>query len=104
MARFFVYEEYGAKYESTLHDMASASKHIPNWHAYERGIEALAHSLKSNSGREGNNRKGLTFEDLLIKVRTHTHRMITRAYIYDSPYSEYANTLCYSPTSTGILL
>ena len=68
MTRFFVYEEYGAKYEVTLRDMASASKHIPNWHAYERGIEALAHSLVGNTSRDGSNRKGLTFEDLLIKV------------------------------------
>ena len=73
MARFFVYEEYGAKYESTLRDMASASKHIPNWHAYERGIEALAHSLFSVKGRDGRNRKGLTFEDLLIKVIDYTY-------------------------------
>ena len=68
MARFFVYEEYGAKYESMLRDMSTTSKQIPNWHAYERGIEALAHSLTSNSNHLGTNRKGLTFEDLLIKV------------------------------------
>jgi len=68
MTRFFVYEEYGAKYESMLRDMATTSKQIPNWHAYERGIEALAHSLTSSSPRGGTNRKGLTFEDLLIKV------------------------------------
>ena len=68
MTRFFVYEEYGAEYESMLRDMATTSKHIPNWHAYERGIEALAHSLTSNSSQGGTNRKGLTFADLLIKV------------------------------------
>ena len=78
MARFFVYEEYGAKYESTLRDMALASKHIPNWHAYERGIEALAHSLFSVKSRDGRNRKGLTFEDLLIKVSDHTYRTTIR--------------------------
>ncbi|KAL8787962.1 MAG: hypothetical protein Q9195_007550 [Heterodermia aff. obscurata] len=67
MTRFFVYEEYGAKYESTLRDMALASKHIPNWHAYERGIEALANSLLTANVHDRSNRKGLTFEDLLIK-------------------------------------
>lgn len=69
MGRFFVYEEYGAKYESMILDMTSASKNIPNWHVYERGIEALAHSLASTSSRTFCSRKGLTFEDLLIKVR-----------------------------------
>jgi hypothetical protein len=68
LTRFFIYEEYGAKYESMLHDMATTSKQIPNWHAYERGIEALAHSLISCNPYGGTNRKGLTFEDLLIKV------------------------------------
>ena len=73
MTQFFVYEEYGAKYESTLRDMASASKHIPNWHAYERGIEALANSLLTANVHDRSNRKGLTFEDLLIKVSYHAH-------------------------------
>ncbi len=68
MGRFFVYEEYGAKYESMLLDMTSASKGIANWHVYERGIEALAHSLASTSTRALSCKKGLTFEDLLIKA------------------------------------
>lgn len=73
MTRFFVYEEYGAKYESMLHDMAMTSKQIPTWHAYERGIEALAHSLISSNSYGRTNRKGLTFEDLLIKVGVEAH-------------------------------
>ena len=77
MTRFFVYEEYGAKYESTLRDMASASKHIPNWHAYERGIEALANSLLNANFHDRSNRKGLTFEDLLIKVSGHAYQLYT---------------------------
>ncbi|KAI9870394.1 MAG: hypothetical protein M1830_004299 [Pleopsidium flavum] len=67
MNRFFAYEEYGAKYEMMVQDMASTYSSIPNWHAYERGIEALANSLTSINGREANSRKGLTFGDLLIK-------------------------------------
>ncbi|MCJ1426910.1 hypothetical protein MMC29_004813 [Sticta canariensis] len=67
MGRFFVYEEYGAKYESMLLEMTSTSKAIPNFQVYERGIEALAHSLASTSTRTSYNRKGMTFEDLLIK-------------------------------------
>ncbi len=69
MMRFFVYEEYGAKYELMLRDLTSTSRSIPNWHAYERGIEALANSLASSSTQGEICRKGLTFEDLLIKVR-----------------------------------
>ncbi|MCJ1469436.1 hypothetical protein MMC07_008069 [Pseudocyphellaria aurata] len=67
MGRFFVYEEYGAKYESMLLEMTSTSKTIPNFQIYERGIEALAHSLASTSTRTSYSRKGMTFEDLLIK-------------------------------------
>lgn len=68
MGRFFIYEEYGANYESMLLDMTSTSKTIPNWHVYERGIEALANSLASADNRAVCSKKGLTFEDLLIKV------------------------------------
>jgi len=68
MARFFVYEEYGAKYELMLRDLTSTSKTIPTWHAYERGIEALANSLATSNTPGEISRKGLTFEDLLIKV------------------------------------
>ena len=63
-----MYEEYGARYESMLYDMTSTSKMIPNWQAYERGIEALANTLAPTSCRNGTSRKGLTFGDLLIKV------------------------------------
>ncbi len=68
MKRFLAYEEYGAKYEMMVHDVASTYKTIPTWHAYERGIEALANSLTSVNKDESPRRKGLTFEDLIIKV------------------------------------
>lgn len=68
MGRFFVYEEYGAKYEMMLQSIASTSKNIPNWYAYERGIEALVNSLLPRSSPENRNKKGLKFEDLVIKV------------------------------------
>lgn len=69
LRRFFLYEEYGAKYESMLRDMAMLSKNIPKWSAYERGIEALVNSLFPRHGILDRSRKGLTHEDLLIKVR-----------------------------------
>jgi hypothetical protein len=68
MSDFFLYEEYGARYESMLCEMTITSKSIPNWHCYERGVEALANTLAPVNIREGCNRKGLTFGDLLIKV------------------------------------
>lgn len=68
MSRFFIYEEYGAQYESMLRDMISTSKTIPNWHVYERGIEALANSWASTTNGSTQTKKGLTFEDLLIKA------------------------------------
>ena len=68
LKRFFLYEEYGAKYESMLRNMAMLSKVIPNWSTYERGIEALVNSLFQQNGVVEGSRKGLTHEDLLIKV------------------------------------
>ena len=68
LPRFFLYEEYGAKYESMLESMGSLSKTLPTWSAYERGIESLVNSLIPQNGRALGSRKGLTLEDLLIKV------------------------------------
>ena len=41
---------------------------MPNWAAYERGIEALVNSLVPQSSGLEDSRKCLTLEDLLIKV------------------------------------
>ncbi|KAI9822224.1 MAG: hypothetical protein M1832_003047 [Thelocarpon impressellum] len=68
MKRFFAYEEYGAKYEMMIKDVASTYKAIPSWTAYEKGIEALAISITSINGRAASDRKSLTFGDLLIKA------------------------------------
>ncbi|KAL9601799.1 MAG: hypothetical protein Q9219_002289 [cf. Caloplaca sp. 3 TL-2023] len=67
LGRFFIYYEYGSQYELMLRDMVVTSKSINNWHAFERSIEALANSLASSSGSEESSKKGLAFEDLLIK-------------------------------------
>ena len=48
--------------------MAMLSKIIPNWSTYERGIETLVNSLFPQNGVIKGNKKGLTHEDLLIKV------------------------------------
>jgi hypothetical protein len=71
MKRFFTYEEYGAKYELMVRDVASTYKTVPSWHAYEKGIESLASFITSINNREAYSKKGLTFSDLLIKVIHH---------------------------------
>ena len=68
MPRFFIYEEYGARYESILQLVAATSRSIPTWEAFERGIEALMNSLLPKKHPEEGKKKGLTLEDLLIKV------------------------------------
>jgi hypothetical protein len=67
MSRFFAYEEYSAKYEMMLKDVASTYKSVSGWSAYEMGLEALATSLASINNRERECRKALTVADLLIK-------------------------------------
>ncbi|ROT40036.1 Dbl homology domain-containing protein [Sodiomyces alkalinus F11] len=67
MSRFFIYEEYGAKYEMMVKDVASAHHKLPQWDAYQRGLEALASSLGAASYHENQSRKSLTIGDLLVK-------------------------------------
>lgn len=69
MDRFFIYEEYGAKYEMMIQDVASAHRRMPQWDMYQKGLEALASSLGSANSHEDQARKSLTMGDLLVKVR-----------------------------------
>jgi hypothetical protein len=68
MHRFFVYEEYGAKYEMMVKDVASTHRTIPQWDTYQKGLEALASSLSSINSQEEHSKKSLTVGDLLVKV------------------------------------
>lgn len=68
MNRFFIYEEYGAKYDFMIKDVATAYKTIPQWETYQRGIEALASSLASTNTQQGGTKKALTIGNLLVKV------------------------------------
>ena len=68
MNRFFVYEEYGAKYEMMIKDVASTYRTIPQWDVYQKGLEALASSLASINSQNDNSKKSLTIGDLLVKV------------------------------------
>ena len=101
MSRFFVYEEYGAKFETMLHEMTLAAKNVPNWQAYERGLEALANTLAPNSGSDLNPKKGLTFADLLIKVCNANSVRGKGALTYPSLFNESANTHCCLQIYTG---
>ncbi|KAL0939286.1 rho guanyl nucleotide exchange factor [Colletotrichum truncatum] len=67
MNRFFIYEEYGAKYEMMIKDVASAHRTMPHWDTYQRGIEALASSLGSANAHVDQLKKSLTIGDLLVK-------------------------------------
>lgn len=70
MNRFFIYEEYGAKYELMIKDVASAHRTMPKWQSYQKGLEILAASLGSiNTQDENSKKKSLTIGDLLVKVR-----------------------------------
>ena len=68
MNRFFVYEEYGAKYELMIKDVASTYRTIPQWEVYQKGLEALASSLASINSQIDTAKKSLTIGDLLVKV------------------------------------
>ncbi|KAF4627152.1 hypothetical protein G7Y89_g11000 [Cudoniella acicularis] len=65
MSRFFVYEEYGAKYEMMIKDVASTYRTIPQWDVYQKGLEALASSLASINNQQNGSKKSLTIGDLL---------------------------------------
>ncbi|KAH8198715.1 hypothetical protein TruAng_007128 [Truncatella angustata] len=67
MHRFFVYEEYGAKYEMMIKDVAMTSRTMPQWETYQKGLEALAASLGSVNRQLDRSRKSLTIGDLLVK-------------------------------------
>lgn len=67
MNRFFVYEEYGAKYEMMIKDIASAHRTMPQWETYQRGLETLASSVGPRSSHGDKSKKSLTIGDLLVK-------------------------------------
>ncbi|AEO70367.1 uncharacterized protein THITE_2121715 [Thermothielavioides terrestris NRRL 8126] len=65
--RFFIYEEYGAKYELMIKDVAAAHRMMPGWPSYQKGLEILASSLASADNSRDEGRKSLTIGDLLVK-------------------------------------
>ena len=69
MGKFLIYEEYGAMYAEVVDASASVSRSMPDWVVFERGIEALVHHVLQPGSTPRAEKKGLTLEDLLIKVR-----------------------------------
>lgn len=68
MNRFFIYEEYGAKYEMMIKDVAAAHRTMPGWSLCQKGLEVLASSLDPADSHDDHSRKALTIGDLLVKV------------------------------------
>lgn len=68
MNRFFMYEEYGAKYDLMIKDVASAHRTMPKWESYQKGLETLAAALGTGHN-QGDLKKSLTIGDLLVKVQ-----------------------------------
>lgn len=68
MNRFFVYKDYGSRYEAVLQDMRGMNNGMPTWNTYQSGLEALAAALKSFNCHKGASRRAMTVHDLLIKV------------------------------------
>ncbi|KAI8724890.1 DH domain-containing protein [Fusarium sp. LHS14.1] len=64
---FFIYKEYGAKFEMMRRDIAAAHVGFPEWEVHQKGVEALGFSVGSPKGQEGGSNKALTVNDLLIK-------------------------------------
>ncbi|KAK8083253.1 RhoGEF domain-containing protein [Apiospora saccharicola] len=94
MYRFFVYEEYGAKYEMMIKDVASTHRAMPQWETYQKGLEALAASLGSANHHVDRSRKSLTIGDLLVKPIQRICRypllfaeLVKHTPVYDCPNS-----------------
>lgn len=68
MNKFFIYKEYGAKYDFMTSDIASAHASMPDWESYQRGLEALASTIGSSLKSADELKKSLTLPDLLMKV------------------------------------
>ena len=68
MHRFFAYEEYGAKYETMVKDIASTRSTIPQWNEYQKGLEALAALISSTNVSNAQPKKSNGVGDLLVKV------------------------------------
>ncbi|KAK4186442.1 hypothetical protein QBC35DRAFT_268983 [Podospora australis] len=102
MNRFFIYEEYGAKYELMIKDVASVHRTMPGWQSYQKGLEVLAASVGSIDSQDDHSKKSLTIGDLLVKPIQRVCKypllfseLLKHTPVVDCPYShmEIENTL-----------
>lgn len=103
MNRLFVYEEYGAKYEMMMKDIASAHRTMPQWELYQKGLETLASSLDPTSKHSVKSKKSLTIGDLLVKVSLSAPDHQARSLTCLSQCNESANTLSCSQSCLNTL-
>lgn len=75
MPSFFAYEEYSVKYEMMVRDLAATYRTLGTDDAFEKGIEVLSRTLESMNNRGEHGHKGLTFADLVIKVRVYLSKL-----------------------------
>lgn len=76
MSRFFIYKEYGAKYEMMVQETASVYEALPGWDWNQKGLEALSALLGSRGYTEYNTKRASTMKDLLVKVSYRTERRL----------------------------
>ncbi len=69
MSRFFVYEEYGAKYDLMMKDVTVIQRMMPLWDRYQKGLEALASTIGPVGNYDDQSKRAGTVYDLLVKVR-----------------------------------
>lgn len=96
MSRFFIYKEYGAKYEMMVQETASVYDTLPDWDWNQKGLEALSALLSTRSCALRNTNRAATMKDLLVKVRpmSRTRKVKTaRINMNASRYKESAGTL-----------
>lgn len=80
MSRFFIYEEYGAKYDMLVQDIELVDQVLPGWEWNQRGLEALSVLLHSSNVPDCHSRRASTLKDLLVKASVlapHTVSILT---------------------------
>ena len=72
----------------------SAPYTIPQWDEYQRGLEALGNVLSPFNNRNEHSKKGMTYNDLMVKVNSN----LGAFYLY----SVYANIYIYIANSASL--
>lgn len=73
-----IYQEHAVCRAAFKHKLVSAAKSIPIWEVIERGTENFVNSVPSSVEYNINEKKGMTLEDLLMKVGSKPNRTCNR--------------------------